>query len=61
MPSKEAWVQRPSGQIKSEDKHERFNLNVSRAVDVEAIIDNQSKSLSYTVYMFIPSAKRSML
>ncbi len=48
MPSEEAWVQRPSGLIKSEEKRKIFNLKVRREVGVEVNVDNQSKSLLYT-------------
>ncbi len=41
-----AWVQSRSGVIKSEGKHERFNLKESREVGVEANIDTQSKMSS---------------
>ncbi len=47
MPTQEAWVQIPSGLIKSEEKHDRFNLKKTREVGIEANIDNQSKSLLY--------------
>jgi hypothetical protein len=44
MPSYEAWVQIPSGLIKSEEKHDRFNLKKSREVGIEANIYNLPKS-----------------
>ncbi len=48
MPNWDAWVERPSSLIKSEEKRERFNLKMSKEVSAEVNIDNQSKSLWYT-------------
>jgi len=40
MPSYEAWVLRPSGLMKCEGKHERFNLKASSEVAIPSLSRN---------------------